>query len=628
MAYVGIILEIDRSYNAALRAVKEYPENTIEVVQVNNYERGVIEARRMVSAGVMVLITRAGYISYLRNTNLSVPVIDIPFNINNVIRNCVDAYKQYGTIGVVGPQSLLEQARVLDGIIGSAAKYYLAVTPSDYRRVAKEAAQDGVKVLVGGYDETRYAEGEGLAKEILSSEEEELNEALREAMKIVAQIKAESDKAEELEALLDIIGDALLMFDDEGNVVRLNKKAQKILDGAARLGQPLVDDQFKAKVLSVLVSGKNVLYDLQECAGVKYICDIRKIGSGYKADGAVAKLQSVEYVQSVEQSARSKLSQRGLTAQYTFDNILGKSPKMQDAIYRAKRYSQSDSTVLIIGESGTGKELFAQGIHNYSHREHGPFVAVNCATFPESLLESELFGYVEGAFTGAKKGGKAGLFELAHNGTLFLDEVGEMDMSIQAHLLRVIEEKRVMRIGDDKLIPINVRIIAATNKNLRKMVYEGKFREDLYYRLNVLGLILPAVRERGEDLKMLIEHFVEYKAEKEKCKAPTISEDAMKLLLDYSWPGNIREISNLAERLVVTSTEQTVTKNELEDLMYHALHTEIPRRMKVKESSSEEVSDTEILEALNKCNGNKSAVAAMLGISRPTLYRKLREVQL
>ena len=626
MAYVGVILEMERSYNAALQAMKAYPENSIEPALVDSYEKGVQEARRMVSSGTVALVTRAGYISQLRNADLNVPVIEIPFTTSNVTQRCMEAYKQYGTIGVVGPQSMLDQAYVLDSVLGNAAKYYLATTPSDYLTVAAQARREGVKVLVGGFDETRHAEAEGMARALVSSGEEELAEALREAMKIVAQIQNEAEKKEELKTLLDIIGDALLMFDTRGNLMQMNKKAHKILQGSAIIGQPLDPGRLSDSVQSVLESGNDINYDLIEIGGAKYVCDIRKIGSSYKIGGAVAKLQSVEYVQSVEQSARARLAERGLTAAYSFSDIVGESGKMQEAVHKAKRYSQTDSTILITGESGTGKELFAQGIHNYSRRAHGPFVAINCATLPESLLESELFGYSEGAFTGAKKGGKAGLFELAHNGTLFLDEVGEMDLSIQARLLRVMEDRRVMRIGDDKMIPINVRIIAATNKNLRKMVYDGKFREDLYYRLNVLGLLLPAVRERGQDLEMLIEHFIEKKAEKEGRRAPQLSPEAKKLLLDYHWPGNVREIANTAERLVVTSTHSTVNRQELEELMYHALHTDPHKKYKEKELSSYGPGDEDIREAMRKYGGNKSAVAAALGISRPTLYRRLKEM--
>lgn len=626
MAYIGIILEIERSYNAALHAMKAYPENSIELVQVDTYEQGVLEAQRMVRSGIVALVTRAGYISQLRSANLSVPVIEIPFTISNVTQRCMDAYKQYGTIGVVGPQSMLEQASALDSVLGSAARYYLATTPADYRAAAAQAKLDGVRVLVGGYDETRYAESEGMARALVSSGEEELSEALREAMKIVTQIQAEAQKSEELKTLLDIIGDALLMFDNQGKLVQMNKKAHKILQDSAKIGQPLGEGQLKNSVESVLESGKSKNYDLLEYGGSKYMCDILRIGSGHKSGGAVAKLQSVEYVQSMEQSARARLAERGLTAAYSFSDIVGSSAKIQEAIHKAKRYSQTQSTILITGESGTGKELFAQGIHNYSPRAHGPFVAINCATLPESLLESELFGYSEGAFTGAKRGGKAGLFELAHNGTLFLDEVGEMDLSIQARLLRVMEDKRVMRIGDDKMIPINVRIIAATNKNLRKMVYEGKFREDLYYRLNVLGLILPAVREREQDLKLLIEHFIEKKAEKEGHRVPHLTDDAMQLLLSYHWPGNVREIANTAERLVVTSSHNTVDSSEIEELMYHALHTQPPKKSREIEAVVSGPGDDDIRDAMQRCGGNKSAAAAALGISRPTLYKRLREM--
>lgn len=239
---------------------------------------------------------------------------------------------------------------------------------------------------------------------------------------------------------------------------------------------------------------------------------------------------------------------RGHIAKHYFDDIIHESEVVKRTIDIAKSYSDVDSNILIIGETGTGKEMYSQSIHNHSSRKNKPFVAINCAALPESLLESELFGYAEGAFTGAMKGGKQGIFELAHQGTLFLDEIGEISPSLQSRLLRVLQEREVMRIGDDKVIPVDVRIIAATNKNLLEMVKNNEFREDLYYRLSVLDLHLPSLREYKDDIPLLVHHFVRSFTKNEPVQ---ITDEAMERLKQEQWEGNIRQLQNFCELMLV-----------------------------------------------------------------------------
>ena len=241
-------------------------------------------------------------------------------------------------------------------------------------------------------------------------------------------------------------------------------------------------------------------------------------------------------------------------ATYTFEQVIGKNEKFMKIVAYAKKIADSKSTVLITGESGTGKEVFAQAIHNYSIRKDEPFIAVNCGAIPRTLIESELFGYEDGAFTGAKKGGNAGKFEIAEGGTIFLDEIGEMPIDMQIKLLRVIEAGVITRIGSSIEIPIDVRIIAATNKNLKNEVENGNFRKDLYYRLNVLPIYLPPLRERREDIPEFINYYMEKTAEKLNKQAINISEEYMKYLIDYDWPGNVRELENVIE-LIINSEE-------------------------------------------------------------------------
>ena len=291
--------------------------------------------------------------------------------------------------------------------------------------------------------------------------------------------------------------------------------------------------------------------------------------------------------------------------------------ELKKIIVQAQEYAGSDATVLIAGESGTGKELFAQSIHNYSRRSAQPFVAVNCAAMSSQLLESELFGYEEGAFTGAKRGGKRGVFELADMGTVFLDEIAEMSLETQAHLLRVLEQREVMRVGGERIRPVNIRVITATNKDLRRMVLDGTFRKDLYYRLNVLKIRVPSLRERSEDIPMLTIHFLRrFYAGPDIEKLCAIAENP--LLRSYDWPGNIRELRNFAERIsVLSGTSQNY--DELVSDYFKPLLEAVDTGMHRSDQR------TIILNALKDNNGNRENTAKALGMSRSTLWRKMKE---
>jgi two-component system response regulator AtoC len=332
-----------------------------------------------------------------------------------------------------------------------------------------------------------------------------------------------------------------------------------------------------------------------------------------KAEFLVKKL--AEYQELVEEnlSLRQRLEDR-----YRFENIIAKSSKMQRVIEVIKIVAKSNATVLITGESGTGKELVARAIHSQSHRRNKPFVAVSCAALPESLLESELFGHEKGSFTGAYAQ-KKGKFEFANGGTLFLDEVGEMSANIQVHLLRVLEEKEFTRVGGNEPSRVDVRVISATNKDLRKAIEKQEFREDLYYRLNVVNIELPPLRERKEDVPLLTEHFL-YKFAMENQKEITgFSPEAMELVLDYDWPGNVRELENAIERAVILAKDSIITISDLpQENLSPAYSTTSRRNLK-------EVERGHIWNVLRETGDNYSEAARILGISRMTLYNKAKE---
>ncbi|RKD28808.1 sigma-54-dependent Fis family transcriptional regulator [Thermohalobacter berrensis] len=313
----------------------------------------------------------------------------------------------------------------------------------------------------------------------------------------------------------------------------------------------------------------------------------------------------------------------GRQAIYTFDKIIGKNKDFIKVVEFAKKIADSRSTILITGESGTGKEIFAQSIHNYSDRREEPFVPINCGAIPKNLIESELFGYEEGAFTGAKKRGHPGKFEIADGGTIFLDEIGEMPLDMQTRLLRVIEEGTVSRIGSTKEIVVNVRIIAATNKDLYEEVKKGNFRKDLFYRLNVLPIKLPALRERKDDIPLLIEYFIKRKSKKLNKRRIKISNEHMEYLINYEWPGNIRELENYVELLINTEgiTDFTYKNNR-------TIKLEFNRKNIYEELTLEEVEKRHIINMLKKYEGNITKTAKVLGIGRNTLYRKIKKYKI
>lgn len=303
----------------------------------------------------------------------------------------------------------------------------------------------------------------------------------------------------------------------------------------------------------------------------------------------------------------------------TFGNIVGKSPALAHVISQANKVAATDVAVLINGETGTGKELFAQAIHNASHRSAGAFLALNCSAFSRELLESELFGYKEGAFTGAVKD-KRGLLEEANHGTVFLDEIGEMALELQSKLLRVLETGEFVKVGDTKTTRVDVRIISATNRNLKEEIANGRFREDLYFRLSVFRIELPPLRQRREDILLLAQHFAERFSKQIGCPVPALSPDAKNLFLSYPWPGNVREMMNTMEHALIVCDSE-VTREDLPiDMLSDESSTQVDDSLDLKS-----VERNHIIKVLHHTHGNKTETARLLKIGLTTLYRKIEE---
>ncbi|MDN4522939.1 sigma-54 interaction domain-containing protein [Fictibacillus fluitans] len=450
--------------------------------------------------------------------------------------------------------------------------------------------------------------------------------AVRQALQLMEVTKEFVKEKLQVQAIVHSAHDGVIAVDRNGKITLTNEHAKKYLRlDADVIGRNITDFIPHSDMLRVLQAGKKEIGDIAVIHDKQYLINRYPVLLDNTVVGAVSNFKQITDLQRMEMKLRKRLHENGLEAKYTLHDIIGKTETILNAKQQAEIFARTDATVLITGESGTGKELFAQGIHLKSRRAIGPFVAVNCAAFPDHLLESELFGYEEGSFTGARKGGKPGLFELAHGGTLFLDEVGEMPLQIQAHLLRVLQEKTIRRVGGQRAIPVNVRIIAATNAEMEEALRSKTFRTDLYYRLNVLSLDLPPLRYRRDDIPLLVNHFMEQLNEQHSRKMMGFDSGFLPLLKQYDWPGNIRELRNVIERLILLDQGTTLNAKKAE-LFYPKLNPEKKGPEESKESLKENERDL-IQEALRKYQ-NKSEAAKFLGIGRSTLWRKMKQYEL
>ncbi|MCH3963217.1 MAG: sigma 54-interacting transcriptional regulator [Clostridium sp.] len=447
-----------------------------------------------------------------------------------------------------------------------------------------------------------------------------------------------------INTIINTLNECIVLVDENGIITMMSEAYKEFLGCTSDPEGKNVSDVIEnTKLHEVVKSGNVKIGDIQKINGNRMIAARVPIKEDGKIVGAVGKVIFKDIgdfytlskkLNSLEKEIETYKNELGKErkARYSIENIIGNSPKIREVKSFALKVAKTDSNVLITGESGTGKELFAHGIHNASGRYLGPFVEINCAAIPSELFESELFGYEEGAFTGAKKGGKKGKFELANGGTIFLDEIGDMPMHMQVKLLRVIQNREIERVGGNKIEEINVRIIAATNKNLEDSVREGKFREDLYYRLNVMRIVLPPLRERKEDIPVLANNLRIKIANKLGIYVEGISREAIKCLIKYDFPGNVRELENIIERAIDLLDSDIIIKTE--HLPERLTNKKIKKYIKYNNCSKHlksivsEVEKEVILECLNKTNWNKNRTANMLGISRVGLYKKIEEYHL
>ena len=604
-----------------------------------NLEIGGAKAQQAEKEGAQVIVSRGGTASIIRQ-KVSLPVVEIQvtgYDVLRVMRPLIGAGK---TAGIVGYFNVVKGCRYVCDLLGIPSREF--ILPTDYTeidweeiraRLRRIIEEEGVDVLIG--DTVAFANSVGnLGRDVLliTSGRESILRAVEEAANLLCVREEEQKNAQRFEAVLNFVHDGVLATDEGGLLTVVNPVAEKIFDVQRDevLGLPVTTVIRDTRIDKVLQSGSPEFDQLQQAPAGHILTNRIPIRVDGEVKGVVATFQEVSQIEAAERKIRQNLYGKGMVTRYTFRDILTRDPQMIRLIKLAKGYAKTNATILIQGESGTGKELFAQSIHAYSPRAQGPFVAINCSALPPPLLESELFGYVEGAFTGAKRSGKIGLFEMAHNGTIFLDEIGEMDRTLQARLLRVLEERQVMRLGSDSMIPVNIRVLAATNQDLRRRASQGTFRVDLLYRLNVLNLPMVPLRQRKADIAYLAEHFLlRYQTEHQR-RIEAIPAKISALLEDYEWPGNVRELKNVMERLVLSAENGRIEEGTARLLLEEMQEiwngppgeAELPELMS---GTLQQIKKRLIHQVLRQEGGNKSRAAKRLGVDRATIDRLISE---
>jgi PAS domain S-box-containing protein len=643
MVKIAIIVPKDL-LKIAESAASEFQES-IHIIE-GSMGIGLDLAKEFEGKGFDVIIARGGTQLLLKNGGLNIPTVPIPITVIDIFNAINEAEKVNDNIAIIAFDNMLTASESFIKVSGIRYQVIQVTNEKEVEEKMIDISSRGIKVVIGGGVIARYASKYDIKPIVIKTGREAIISAIQEAKRVAIATREENKRGERFRTIVENSRDGIISVDRNGYISIFNSTAEKLLKIHCKdvLGKHIDNVLPQLELTDILYSGigeMEVIKDIQENKIMVSSIPIKVNG---EVVDAVVMLQDVNRIQQMEEQIRREISTTGLYAKYTFDDVIGVSKESKETIRISKEYAKVNSTILIEGETGTGKEVMVQSIHNYSNRANGPFVAVNCAALSESLLESELFGYAPGSFTGADRKGKRGLFELAHGGTIFLDEISEMNPLIQGRLLRVLQEKQVMRIGDNKVIPIDVRVITATNRNLRSLVLERKFREDLFYRLNVLKIEMYPLRDKKEDIPYLINHFIQYYSQRLDRPIITLSEKAIQYLSLYNWPGNVRELRNFVERLMVVAKDKCI---ELEDIENKFITIEDIKsdtsiyQLDAKETISNHknvgledykktyISEKDlILHALEENKGIINLTAKELGISRTTLWRKIKKYDL
>ncbi|MFW9615218.1 propionate catabolism operon regulatory protein PrpR [Aquabacterium sp.] len=615
----------------------------VEVLDMG-FDQAVARVRTLQRERPVDVIVAAGSNGAYLRQHLDTPVVLVKVGGFDLMQALTHARRLSARIGLVTYEGMAPDLTQFDNLFEFGVSQRSYRTEEEAQACVRELQQQGMEVVVGSGVVADLADQHGLTGIFLYSIDA-VRGALEDAVEVARASRIEQAKRERLSTILAQLSDGVIAVDRQERILTLNPTMAQWLGVTAEqwLGRRLSDVCPELSLQHTLRLGTQDLERIERVKGKTLIVNRIPLIEQGVLTGALLSSQDPISIQRVDRHIRTRIKPQAQHARYELHQLIGHSPAIERVQRMAASCARSQATVLLIGESGTGKEVVAQGIHMASDRRDMPFVAVNCAAVSESLLESELFGYEEGAFTGARRGGKIGLFEAAHNGTIFLDEVGEMPLSLQTRLLRVLQEREVLRVGATEPTPVNVRVIAATHRDLASHVADGRFRQDLFYRLNILRIDMPALRERAQDVPELAEAL-----HARVCARLGLPPAATASLLSaliaqtthYPWPGNVRELENLIERLVAYAASRTepipawqlssFVQDTAPELFATATTAATRGRPVIAPPAMsgeirQPVSAGDIQRALTACGGDKGRAAQQLGISRTTLWRKLRE---
>jgi len=603
-------------------------------------EEAIPVGKRMEKQGVEVIVSRRGT-AYLLRENLSIPVITFPQSTISLLSSLQKASLIGQKILVPSFRNAVSDQDMIENLLGVKIVQGIYADQGSLDRVVQTGKDEGCHSVVGGNITHACAQRHGLNFVEITNSDEEIEATFETARSAALSVRQQRATARQYFSIINAASDGIIAVDPEGAITTINNAASRLLNLEHEdvHQQPITDVFPNTPIKEVLKNKEPIIDRIQKVSFEQFIFNHYPVTLDGDIIGAVSTFNRIDKVMQSENEVRRALT-RGFVAKYRIEDLIHQCRVMKDVISMVRQYARTESTILLEGETGTGKEILAQSIHNLSRRAKGPCVTLNCAALPEQLLESELFGYVEGAFTGSKKGGKPGLFEIAHKGTIFLDEIDSTPESVQLKLLRVLQEREVRRVGGDRNIPVNVRVIASSGRDLAKSVHDARFREDLYFRLNVLQIRIPSLRERREDIPLLLDYFSREISQSYGNETLVLSAEYLERLINYTWPGNVRQLRNFTERLVL-NCHLGCSLDFLETL-YSELISYLPENESIKVSEQSNETDLKskltfqkvsaeahmIRQALEDSRFNKSEAAKRLGMSRTTLWRKMKSLKI